>query len=315
VLNAISHNHGAAADWLTGRAPGNPDITRFQELVADKGLSSLLQSGDNAKALNNLIAAGGSPDGGKSKELLNVFLSIPPEAVPDAFKSGIARAVGENIPTLLHAPKDVQERLLRFATQNPDGSPNDDAALAFAEESGKYLRTLVNGSGMRSENLYQVWEQASEVLTLLHDNLHEIDEDAEQAKEIRNSILWGVVDLAPLPGKGLLKDAAETGKSVLIRAFETYQNTHGVPPDPRSQIDFRVRTLIAEQYVAQHPDLVLHGQSADAVALGLATGRVENVPGHEEIDKIENQRKDEMYDFLLFAHGVRPDGDDSGGGD
>ncbi|HYZ00222.1 MAG TPA: hypothetical protein VFA92_01890, partial [Candidatus Binatia bacterium] len=313
VLNAISHNHAAAADWLLGHPPGEDgeegeNVTRFSRLiVGPASQSGALQLGDNEQAVNNLVAAAGSPDSGRSKEMLGLFVKYPPEMVADGFKPGIARAVGENIPTLLQVPKDVQDQLLDFATKNPDGSANDDAALAFATESGKYLRTLVDGHEMRSENLYDVWDKSSEVLTLLHDHLSEIDEESEQAKEIRNSILWGAVDLAPLPGKGLLADAADKGKSVLIRTWETYQATHGASPDPRSQIDSQVRYLIAQRYVAQHSDLVAHGQTADDVALGLATGRVENVPGHEQLAG-GKKTNDEMYDFLNFVHGVRSNG-------
>jgi hypothetical protein len=310
----MSLNPSAAADWLTGRPPGeqDPGTTRFHALRGNSDLISLFQTGGNPKAITDLIAAAGNADAGRSQQVMNLFLRYQPGEVPDVLKPGVARAVGENIPMLLHAPKDVQERLLRVATQNGDGTANEGAALAFADASGKYLRTLVSGSEMRSENLYDVWNESSEVLTLLHDNLHEIDEDSEHAREIQNSILLGALDLAPIPGKGLLKDAAEHGKSILIRTFETYQNTHGVPPDPRSRIDFNVRYLIAQQYVAQHPGLVADGQNEDDVALGLATGRVENVPGGQDL---KGRQKDEMYDFLNFAHGVRADGADSRGGE
>jgi hypothetical protein len=67
--------------------------------------------------------------------------------------------------------------------------------------------------------------------------------------------------------------------------------------------------------VSQNPGLVAHGQNEDDVALGLATGRVENVPGHEEIEKSGGAGKDAMFDFLNFAHGVRADGADSRGGE
>ena len=309
VLHAISLNRSAAADWLTGHPPGEQgqETTRLQALiVGPASLSGVLQMGHNEQAVNDLIAAAGAPDGGRSRQLLNLFASLPPQMVADGYKPGIARAVGENIPTLMHAPKDVRERILQFATKNPDGSPNDAAALEIAKGAGTYLGTLLDNHEMIAKNLYEVGGPAREFLTFLHEDLHQIDEDDEHAKELQKTILFGALDLAPIPG---LKEGAEAavdaGKSIAIRATEFYQSTHKGAPDPRGQIDFAVQSLIARQYVGLHPDLVAHGQDADDVAVRLAHGDEAEVPGREHFDEHQQQ---EMYEFLNFVRGVHPEG-------
>src|SRR5438067_7103831 len=116
VLNAISLNHQAAGDWLTGRPPGEEyeGTTRFWALVSSRGgQGGSLQMFHNEDAVNNLIAAAGSPDSGKSEQLMKLFANSSPQMVADAFKPGIARAVGENVPYLLHGDKDEVDRILR----------------------------------------------------------------------------------------------------------------------------------------------------------------------------------------------------------
>lgn len=295
VLNAISLNHQAAADWLTGRPPGeeNEGTTRLWLLISSPGgQGGSLQMFHNAGAVNNLIAAAGNPDSGKSEELMKLFAHSPPQMVANAFKPGIAKAVGENIPLLLNGNKEDVDNILRFATLNPDGSANDDAALEIAKGAGKYLGTQVNSRELTDKNLYDIAGQAQKILDYLHEDLSGIEEDSKKAAELRSTIMFGALDLVPIPGLGEgAKELADAGKSVAIRAYEFYKSQHGGDaPDAKTNLALSIESAVATRYVALHPDLVGPGQDPTEVAAQLATGQ--QPPG-------EKDQKD-MYSFLLF---------------
>lgn len=295
VLNAISLNHAAAADWLTGHPPGeqNEGTSRLWLLISGPaGQGGALQMFHNVDAVNNLIAAAGNPDSGKSEELMKLFANSPPQMVADAFKPGIARAVGENIPMLLNGDKDEVDRILRFATLNPNGSANEDAALEIAKGAGKYLGTQVNSRELTDKNLTEIAGQAQKILDYLHEDLSGIEEDSKKAAELRSTIMFGALDLVPIPGlKEGAKELADAGKSVAIRAYEFYKSQHGGDePDAKANLALSIKSAVATRFVALHPELVGRGQDPHEVAARLATGQ--QPPG-------ETDQKD-MWSFLLF---------------